>query len=231
VALVGLLAFWMVNGLVVPRVVADLSERLHPTPSAGSLWAAMREDMASGIDGHNPSEARQKELERRVLAEYRVAKIEELPVSFAGIALQEGEEYGNRIFDKHFGALWDTYARQERVHLLASLAAPLVAVRAASMGFSGSDLAHHRHFVSEAEQHRRELQRHLNGEMTRSAKGLDFTYRAPASFWASGPRFDYRPPGFAWAFERQAGALAALAGWLVLAALLATVAVARQRPA
>jgi ABC-2 type transport system permease protein len=231
VALVVLLGFWIVNSLAMPRAVADLSERLHPAPTATAMWAAMREDFARGIDGHNPADTRRKELERKVLAEYGVTKVEDLPVSFAGISLQAGEEYGNQIFDRHYGALWDTYARQDRTHLAGAVVAPLLAVRSFSMGLAGTDFAQHRHFVTAAERYRRDLQRVLNGEMTQRAKGLDFTYKAGADFWATAPRFDYEPPSLSWLLRQQAGALALLALWAAAACTAAVWAASRLRVA
>ena len=228
-ALVALLGFWILNGLALPRVVADLSERLHPVPTATAMWAAMREDLESGIDGHNPADARESALEKRTLAQYGVAKVEDLPVSFAGISLQAGEEYGNQVFDKHYGALWDAYAGQSRVHLAAAAFAPFLAIRSWSMGLAGTDLAQHRHFVTAAEGYRRELQRFLNGEMTRSAKGLDFGYRADPAFWATAPRFVYAPPSLAVVVRQQAGALALLALWALGAASAAVWAASRLR--
>jgi ABC-2 type transport system permease protein len=229
IALVALLGFWIANGLVMPRAMADLSERLHPTPSSTALWGAMRDDMANGLDGHDPQDQRRKQLEQRVLEEHGVTKVEELPVSFAGIALQEGEEYGNKVFDKHFGALWATYERQNRVQLLGAIAAPLLAVRSASMGFAGTDWAHHRHFVAEAEGYRREVQRVLNGHMTKNAKGRDFDYRADASFWETVKPFAYESPGAGWALGQQAGALGLLAAWCALGLAAAVLAATRVR--
>lgn len=230
-ALVVLLGFWIVNGLAAPRAIADLSERLYPAPTATAMWAEMREDFAKGIDGHSPADVRTKELEKKVLAEYGVTKVEELPVSFAGISLQAGEEYGNQVFDRHYGALWDTYARQDRVHLAGALVAPLLAVRSFSMGLAGTDFSQHRHFVTAAEGYRRDLQRVLNGEMTQKAKGLDFTYKADADFWSSAPPFTYEPPSLSFTLKQQAGPLALLLAWTVAASLAAAWAASRLRVA
>lgn len=230
-ALVALLAFWILNGLAVPRVVADLSERLHPVPTATAMWAAMRDDMTNGIDGHNPADTRSQELERKTLAKYGVTKVEELPVSFAGISLQAGEEYGNQVFDKHYGALWAAYARQDRTHLAGALLAPFLAVRSLSMGLAGTDFAQHRHFVTAAEQYRRGLQRYLNGEMTRSAKGRDFDYRADPAFWATSPRFEYEPPSLSFVLKEQAAAASLLVLWAGAASVAAIWAASRLRVA
>jgi ABC-2 type transport system permease protein len=228
-SLVALLGFWILNGLVVPRVVADLSERVHPVPTATAMWAAMREDMESGIDGHNPSDARSRDLEKKTLEQYGVTKVEDLPVSFAGISLQAGEEYGNQVFDKHYGALWDAYARQARVHLAGAVIAPFLAVRSLSMGLAATDFAQHRHFVTAAEGYRRGLQRLLNGEMTRAAKGVDFDYRADPAFWATAPSFEYEPPALSLVLRQQWPAMALLVLWAVVAGSAAAWATSRLR--
>jgi ABC-2 type transport system permease protein len=191
----------------------------------------MREDMTNGIDGHDPADARSRALEKQTLAQYGVTKVEDLPVSFAGISLQAGEEYANQVFDKHYGALWEAYARQDRTHLASAVLAPLLAVRSLSMGLAGTDFAQHRHFVAAAEDHRRGLQRFLNGEMTRKAKGLDFGYRADPAFWATAPAFDYEPPGLSSVLEQQAPAASLLALWAASASLAAVWAASRLRVA
>jgi ABC-2 type transport system permease protein len=230
-ALVALLGFWIWNGLVMPRLVADLSERLHPVPTATAMWAAMREDMTNGIDGHDPADARSRDLEKQTLEQYGVGKVEDLPVSFAGISLQAGEEYANQVFDKHYGALWGAYALQDRTHLAGAVFAPLLAARSLSMGLAGTDFAQHRHFVTAAEEYRRGLQRFLNGEMTRKAKGLDFGYRADPAFWATAPRFEYEPPGLASVLGQQATATWLLALWAGAASVFAVWAASRLRVA
>lgn len=228
-SLVALLGFWILNGLALPRVMADLSERVEPVPTATAMWAAMRDDMTNGIDGHNTSDARSRDLEKRTLEQYGVTKLEDLPVSFAGISLQAGEEYGNQVFDKHYGALWDAYARQTRIHLAGAVIAPFLAVRSLSMGLAGTDFAQHRHFVTAAETYRRGLQRFLNGEMTGRAKGVDFDYRADPAFWATTPRFEYEPPALSSVLRQQAPALMLLALWAAAACAGAVWAASRLR--
>jgi ABC-2 type transport system permease protein len=135
VALVALFGFWILNGLVAPRVAADIAKRLHPTPSAFEFARSIERGMKTGLDGHNPEDKRAEELKQRVLAQYRVSRIEDLPVSFAGISLQEGEEHGDRVFDKHYGQLWDTFQRQNRFKQAAGLVAPMLAIQSLSMGW------------------------------------------------------------------------------------------------
>ena len=63
----------------------------------------MREERSKGIDGHNPTDKRREDLKLKTLAEYEVDSLKNLPINFDGIVMQEDEEYGNIVWDKHFG--------------------------------------------------------------------------------------------------------------------------------
>jgi ABC-2 type transport system permease protein len=229
-ALIVLLAFWIASGLLVPRLAADLAERLHPSPTPHAFYAAIDRAHEEGVDGQGPPDERRAALEGRVLAEYGVGSLEELPVNFAGISLQASEEHANLIFDRQFGELWRTYERQEAVHRWAALASPLLAVRALSMTLAGTDFGHHRHFADAAERHRRVLVEYLNDDMAQNAGDQDYGYLAGPELWAGAPTFTYRAPGLDWALDRSAGSAAALAAWLVVAGLAAVLAARRLRP-
>jgi ABC-2 type transport system permease protein len=228
-ALIALLAFWIANGLVSPRVASDLAKRLHPTPSALEFGLRIEEDIRNGINGHDPSDRRAKELEARVLARYGVSRVEDLPVSFAGISLQEGEDYGNKVFDKHYGDLWETFRRQEDVHRKAATFAPLLAVRSLSMGMAGTDAAQHRDFAAAAEGYRRKLVKLMNDDMTQHGKGADFGYIASADLWSKAPDFEYSAPGLSPLLKAQSPSLTVLIAWFASAMVAALVVTARMR--
>lgn len=228
-ALVALLVFWAVNGLVAPRLAADLSEILHPTPAATSFWAGVSRDFEHGLDGHDPADARRQELERRVLREYGVERLQDLPVSFAGLALQASEDHGALVFDRHFSNLWDLYERQERAQLALAAVAPLLAVRALSMGAARTDFSHRRHFARAAESFRRVFVKQLNDSMAARAKGLDFDYKAEPEYWRTLPKFTYEPPALADTLRAQTAPLALLALWAAAALGAAAWSAARVR--
>lgn len=179
-ALVTLLGFWIVNTLVAPRLVADVSRRLHPTPSAFAFGDRLARELENGTNGHNPRDKRLADLKVRVLRRYNVAWLEELPVSFEGIALQEGEDFSYPIFDRHFARLYDTYERQENVQRAGALAAPLLAVRFASMGLAGTDIDQHKRFTLAAETYRRALIKIINDDVIHHAKTGLFVLRLRA---------------------------------------------------
>lgn len=226
VALSVLFGFWILSTVLVPRLAADLAEREFPIPTARAFYAAIAEDQERGMPGMGNAQERREQLQRSVLEQYGVESLEDLPVNYAGLALQASEEHANLVFDHHFGELWRRYAEQERVHLLASVASPLLAVRAVSMAVAETGLAHHRHFAAAAESHRRELVRFLNQDMTENAGDNSFGYLANEDLWAEAPVFQYRAPSLAATLSAQKPAFGILALWL-LAAVLAVLGAAR----
>jgi ABC-2 type transport system permease protein len=213
-ALVALLGFWIFNCLVAPRAAVDLSKRLHPTPSAFEFAQTMARDLAGG-DGHSTSAERDAQLRAKVLKQYGVAKIENLPVSYAGISMQAGEEHGNVVFDQRYGELWSVFGRQNEVRSWSAILAPMLAIRPVSMGMAGTDSAQHRHFAVAAEEYRRELNRRMNDELRDHGKGKDFGHLVGDEFWKEMPDFSYTAPGVDWVLANQAQPLTILAIWAI----------------
>lgn len=211
-SLILLLAFWIFGCLIVPRIANDLAERYSPVPSGKEFWAGVEKSWAEGIDGHNPDDKRVQDLKDKILAQYGVTKVEDLPINFNGIQLQAGEEHSNLVFDKHFGSLWQKYFAQEKIHNLSGILSPLMGIRAASMGFAGTDLAQHKHFSDAVEQYRRPFVKMLNENFAFNSKTADdYNYFVNREIWEKSPQFIYSPPDTGWVLERQ---------WLNLAGLL-----------
>lgn len=227
-ALVILLGFWIVNGFVAPRAASDLAKRLHPSPSTFEFTKLVNRDLKNGIDGHSPEDRRRAELEARVLAQYGVGRVEDLPVNFDGVVLQESEEYGNRVFDRHYASLWDTFERQNRLQQGVGLLAPLLAVRSLSMGLAGTDWAQHRDFAAAAESYRRMLVKMMNEDMIRNSRTGDTEYRAGRELWERVPEFRYSAPPAAQVLRGQVLSVAALLAWLTLAVAASLWAAARM---
>lgn len=185
---------WLVTVLLLPRLAAEQAEAAYPAPDVTAFWSAIRNAQSEGVNGHDPRDARRAALEQKVMQEYGVTRREDLPVSFAGIALQAGEEYGDQVHDRFMGSLWNGYASQAAVLRAWAVVAPVLAVRDVAMHAAGTDVVHHRDFAQAAERHRRRLQKYLNDDLTKHGRGKDFDYQAPESVWRDAPRFSYAPP-------------------------------------
>lgn len=218
VALVILLSFWVINSLVAARAVADLAAALHPAPSAIEFQRAMQADLNDQADLQQRLSARRQAL----LAEYKATSMDAVPINFRGISLEEGERHGNEVFDRHYGRLYDTYAAQDDTASRFGLFAPLLPMRALSMAFAGTDVAHHRAFANAAEAYRRRIQETLNHDIAVNSRD-GVVYEAGVELWAQVPEFRYEAPtAMAVALAHRFDVLM-LGGWLALGvALLAS---------
>jgi len=213
-ALVALLALWAWNGLVAPRLSADVARTLLPTPTAREFAADVSRALSQGLDGHSPASERGNMLRDSLLTAYGVTSVDSLPFNFNGFAMQRGEEEGNAVFDHYFGRLWDRYERQDRAQLAGAVVAPLIAVRYLSMGIAGTDFFQHRAFATSAEAYRRLLNKEMNDDIARhAAPGQAFAYQADTDLWHSIPPFEYEAPSLGAVVTAHRGSLALLLGW------------------
>jgi ABC-2 type transport system permease protein len=216
-ALVTLLGFWIFNSLIAPRAVADIAKAVYSTPSAFEFMQRMESALRDGMDEVSSRNVRSERLKHELFKKYNVAKIEDLPVNFGGLALQAGEEHGNQVFDKFYSELWDTFSKQERVHQIGSLVAPLVGVRALSMALAGTDFAQHAHFARAAEEYRRMIQREMNNDIGYNAVGVNGAYLRDRDLWEKIPDFQYRSPDVSWVLSQQQLTILLLIAWTAAA--------------
>ena len=221
VALIGLLGFWIFNGLLAPRAVSDMASTLYPSPSSFEFTTGIQQALANGVDGNSPLEERYAQFEKNVLAEYGVEKTADLPVNYGGLRLQRSEEMGDEVFDHFYGGLHDTFERQNRVRQLSSVVAPLLAVQSLSMGFAGTDFAQHRDFSEAAETYRRSLVKKMNDDLAYNSGEAGFGYVAGEELWNSVPDFEYTAPSVGWVLQNHIISAVILVVWFVLAALAA----------
>ncbi|MFN2444694.1 MAG: ABC transporter permease subunit [Vicinamibacterales bacterium] len=210
VALVVLLSFWFANSLIATRAASDLAAVLYPTPSAVEFQTDIEKDLSDQSDVQQRLEKRRQELLRK----YNATSIDAVPINFSGISLQEGEEHGNAVFDRHYSRLFEVYDRQNHAYQVTGVAAPLLPVRALSMGLAGTDFAHHRQFVGAAEDYRRAMQRVLNNDIAEHAKP-GVVYTAGPDLWQQVTEFRYNAPDAGWVLAHYRWSLLLLAAWLV----------------
>lgn len=214
-ALIVLLTFWFANSLVASRAASDVAGWLYPTPSAIEFQKAMDADLSDQAPINERLERRRTEL----FSKYGVDNVDALPIAFSGISMQEGEEHANEVFDEHYGRLFDRYEQQNRVYQLGGVVAPMLSVRAISMGLAGTDFAQHRHFAIAAEDYRRDIQRLMNGDIAANQKKGQ-VYLADHDLWSQMPDFDYTAPSTTWAVGNHTASFGVLAFWTIAALAL-----------
>jgi ABC-2 type transport system permease protein len=211
-ALVCLLGFWIFNGLAAPRIFSDLSRTVYRTPSSFAFSQQMEAELKKGFD--------EAALKQKLLAQYKVTTLEELPVNYAGISLKAGEDHGNEIYDKQYGNLWDTFEAQNRLQQQGGLIAPLMAVRSVSMGLSGTDFAQFRDFSIAAEKYRRLFIDVMNEDIMNAPKSQT-PHMGDEKLWSKVPAFEYTAPSVNVVLGQQAWSLGLLAFWALAASLAA----------
>ena len=188
---------WVFWTIFFPTIMGNTTEKLSPLPTRIEFKEAMSEDRSKGIDGHNPRGERRDALEKATLEKYNVDKLEDLPINFSGIVMQEDEEYGNMVWDKHFGDLYTQLEKQKSNYQISGLINPFASLQSLSMGSSGSDIFHHLDFLTKAESYRRIFIKTLNDEYAfGGSKTGERRWKATNDFFRSVKDFKYELPPF-----------------------------------
>jgi ABC-2 type transport system permease protein len=221
VALTSMLGLWIIWTIFLPNILMSSVEKWHELPSRNEFKAAMREDRSKGLDGHNPTDERSKELEQRVLKEYGVDSLSQLPINFDGLRMQEDEEYGNKVWDKHFGNLRDVFAQQKQTYQWGGIVNPFISLQNASMGFAGNDNLHHQEFLVQVENYRRGFIKMLNDKHAYGgSKTGEWGWTADNDFFKSVPDFKHQPTALASVIPHYSTDLWLLIAWAIMVFIL-----------
>lgn len=205
-ALVSLLAFWAASTLLVPRIAPAIAENLHPTPSAPAFEEAVSEEAMNGVSGHDPRDERLQALKDRLMKENGVTKVEDLPFSFEGVALEFGEKNSTDTYNRHYDKLFGAYREQTAIQQAFSVISPNMAMTPWSRAFAGTDFAAHRLFLRDAEDYRYKLVQALNNDITlNKPNGFSGVYRTDVSAIADRLKFEPRitSPSEAWTAQKS----------------------------
>ena len=216
-ALALLLVLWGINGFVAPRLGSAMADAAVSLPSSEQFHAAIHHDIQHGLGQDGDANTRYQRFLAQTLAQYKVDKPEDLPVGVRGLRLIANDAYASRVYEKHHADLERRFVTQSDWQLAAAVAGPLLPVRALSQALAGTDIRHHVHFTSAAEQYRRVFIDATSEEIARRNTGTGNTATVGNDFWRAVPAFDYHAPSWAWALASQWRALLGLATWLVLA--------------
>ncbi|MEO0601264.1 MAG: DUF3526 domain-containing protein [Myxococcota bacterium] len=220
-ALLALLGIWVVATAVLPRTTTGLASALYPLPSQDAFRTLLREARQAGPDGHDPRDAKLKQLREDILEEYGVDDVKDLPIDIGGLLMQADEDFGNQVWDEHYGRLGARLGRQSAVATQASLLNPFQAIDVLSMALAGTDLAHDLDFQRQAEDYRRALVASLNDEHAYGRALTGEGRKSSAAFYAGLDGFTYTRPSAGQALQPRLPALLALLAWCAL--LLAVV--------
>ena len=194
-ALSSILATWIMWTIFLPKIWGNAVENIYPLPSRQNFKSMMKEDRSKGIDGHDPSDQRREQLKNKYLVKYNVDSLKNLPINFDGIVMQEDEEYGNRVWDKHFGNNYSIFQKQKRLYQISGLLNPFSSLQNLSIGVCGNDMIHHLDFLKKAEHYRRYLIKSLNDKHAYGgSKTGNWKWTVDNEFFKSVQKFEYKTP-------------------------------------
>jgi len=224
-ALLALVAVWILSAILLPRIMPDLAMLGTGRPSRIETEAAIHQRMKALGDSHNPDDPYFSRFKQQVLAKYGVSRIEELPVNYGGLVMQEGERLTSALFDEFMRADYQRQAAESGFVYRAALLSPVIALRRMSTALAGTNLDSHTRFLFEGEKYRYGFVQSLNSlHITKIRYENDRDQRVDRHHWDETPRFAYPPMPFASVAARHAWPVfALLAGWLLALAIAARV--------
>ncbi|MFY0630235.1 MAG: DUF3526 domain-containing protein [Flavobacteriaceae bacterium] len=192
IALVSCLTFWVLACFVAPKAASNIADSKYPYPTSQEFSEMISEEKKLGLDGHNPWNKESKLLEEKVLKEYNVSNIRELPFNYYAYRMQRSEEYQAKIYAKHYNKLKDQFNNQTKVYKSLAFISPFLPARFLSMSIANTDYQSHWNFSDSAEEYRIKTQAFLNGQTEKNSK-IGERYIASADTWKKLPKFTYTP--------------------------------------
>jgi ABC-2 type transport system permease protein len=216
-ALGALLAAWVVIAVWLPRLTPQIANAVVTLPTLQSFSERMGASLGDA-EGTDAAEA----LKARLLEEHGVTRVEDLPINWTGISLQESEERSAVVFDRFWGELFDAITAQQRLQSWFGFLSPSLVVKTLSERLAGSDFLHHRAFLSQAEQHRRVIQKALNADIIEHPDRDGARHLSNHELWQRIPAFQFTPPSQL--LSVSAVEICSLLIWALLAAILVRIA-------
>jgi ABC-2 type transport system permease protein len=225
-ALALLLGLWFAAVFVAPPLAMLAARSAAPSPRSGASVRAI-EDARVALPRWD---RRVEGVEDRFL-NGQLEVEDGLPTNPEVIALVEAEADESAVYDNHFGHVFQAFNRQSSAFAGAGAIVPTIGVQTLSMALSGSDYAHHHHFVGATTTYRRTFLGTLNQELA-SYGALDtFDYAADRTLWQRIPEFTYEGPRATAIVTAHRATLGALGAWTLAAGILAIWSVRTMRVA
>ncbi|WP_193069580.1 DUF3526 domain-containing protein, partial [Pseudomonas sp. K5] len=191
-ALLALIGGWAVMALLVPRIAPDLAYAAFPLPDRLHNEVSIARDLRALGDSHDANDPYFAAFRQRVLDQYGVTRIEDLPVNYKGLLAVEGERLTSSLFNRYAADAAAIQHRQNRLVAGFTVLSPVLAIRQLSMAAAATDLRAHLGFLDQAEQHRYQLVQQLNqmqadevsyADDTAKDAGADQRKRVDSSQW------------------------------------------------
>ncbi len=230
-SLVCLIAMWVIFCILVPRISSTTAAALEPSPGKLESDFAMLEEKHKLGDGHNTSDPAFAALKKKILAQYQVNDVAELPINYKGFLAQKAEKELVEVLNKYAEKRMLQARNQAHVARQFGWLSPTMAIRTFSMMLAGTNLENHHRFLREAEAVRFDFVQSLNklqeqkvdyqidANKYRNAEANQAA-RVDASHWNMLDRFSFKPAPAPSRLQQSVMFALQLLFWCAIAALL-----------
>lgn len=195
-ALTALISLWFVLAILMPRLLADIAAHQYPQLSRNAFDSEIKAQVSKVGNSHNPDDPHFSDFKAKTLAEYGVSTLEQLPVNYKALVIQEGERISSEIFTQLYQR---QMAQQLKQHQLISQFYwfnPYLLARDLSMAIAGADVWHFYHYEQQSESHRFARITKLNNIHAEHIDAqTDSQSKADHSLWQAFNAFEYQAPG------------------------------------
>jgi ABC-2 type transport system permease protein len=157
-----LLTAWLILCILIPRLMARAANTTIPNASQIETDMDVIVALRSVGDGHNANDPAFNRLRAKLLEEYQVEKIEDLPINFRGVVAQSAEAELTDILNDYAEKRLTNQLAQTQLIKTYKFISPFIALQSASMVAAGTDGGTHHRFLREAEVVRFEFVQGLN---------------------------------------------------------------------
>ncbi|WP_149243021.1 DUF3526 domain-containing protein [Dyadobacter sp. 32] len=222
-ALLVLLSAWILFTILIPKTSANIASNIFLLPTLADYEKAISDDIGRQIERNPRKDTLILNFTARLLKQYNVDSISQLPINYEGAYAQVYEDFSNSVHDKHAGQLLHMLSLQNKVSTYSSLINPFTAIRNISMALSSTDFYTYTDFQNEAETYRRDLVRQMNGNYRDNSRtGEFYEYKARRDLWESIKDFNFQIPSISRSLSKVLFELAALLTWTLGTAILLT---------
>jgi ABC-2 type transport system permease protein len=223
-AILSLILIWFAASVAAPRVASDLAHRRAPGPSPFRLATSLID-----AEARLPTlEELRADVRRRLLVQYGVQSLRDLPVDPIGVEMLETERLQIATVHPVFQQVYDALDRQANLVGRLGWFDPALAFQSLSMTLVGTDYEAHRRFVEAAEEYRRSfahvlhlaVRDHPAYRTSPVFPGTDIivTPGSPA-LWAQVPPFEYHRLSLGPTVARHLPEICSLVVWAAAAAV------------
>jgi ABC-2 type transport system permease protein len=220
-SLSALLLFWLLTVIVMPKMAYSLADMQYPIPDRAVFDIQTAQEIAKVGNSHDPDDPYYNEFREQVLAEYGVSRVEDLPVNWRGVLMQEGERITSEVFTQQYAKLMQIAEQQNQLVSKVAWFSPYLLANKLSSIFAATNADSFLHYENAAEQFRFNFIKQLN---QMHAEQIDHAHdreqKVSNEHLANLQQFDYQSPTLQAELNLIYPPLLILLGWLIIGVLL-----------